>query len=72
VAAGVSWRGLVSLVVGLGGLGMCVRTFDGGAEEEASCVDGVLEKHVGGSTGSRCFVDLIHAVGSLRCGEDRA
>jgi hypothetical protein len=56
----------------LGGLGMCVRTFDGGAEEEASCVDGVLEKHVGGSTGSRCFVDLIHAVGSLRCGEDRA
>jgi hypothetical protein len=23
VAAGVSWRGLVSLVVGLGGLGMC-------------------------------------------------
>jgi hypothetical protein len=24
----------------------CVRPFDGGAEEEASCVDGVLEKHL--------------------------
>jgi hypothetical protein len=49
---------------------MCVRTFDGGAEEEARCVDGVLEKHVGDSTGSRCFVDLVYAVGSLRPGED--
>jgi hypothetical protein len=58
------------LVVGLGGLGMCVRTFDGGAEEEARCVNGVLEKHVGDSTGSRCFVDLVYAVGSLRPGED--
>ena len=71
VTTGVGWWELVGWVVGGWGVWGCVWTFDDGADEEASCVDGVLEMHLGGFTGSRWFIDSIHAVGSLRPGEDR-
>jgi hypothetical protein len=45
-----------------GGVRGWVRTFDGSAEEEASCVDGVLEKHSEDFTGNECLVNSIQQV----------